>query len=409
MGRTRIFLKLFDFDGTYQDDFVEVTKDVQSKGIGAIKLDLDNNEFDIGLIRISNIKLKLFNGDGNYSDVGDPSSIFIFTRRNTQVKVTWEPGSEDLICGFFNAGRATVLTEPITIFEGILKDDAIKKDADSQFIEFLVFGKQSIFDETETPFSAINNGDLFSEVIFKLLTQLKITSLLTVNALNLTVGNDVTIDDKLELENTTVLEALKLILLYSNSVLFVRDNTIFTKDRDAIQATPQFTFNGAGALDGIENITDMKGITNGVHRTINVWRWDDTNLVKSNGDSVIKFGFKAKDISTPLITDTAKIESILQNNLDEFQNPMDELMIETPMTPDSVALNLLYRVNIDYPNVPVIIDGEDLSLYGSAVYAQSLYAAGIFDIEFFPDDHWKILNLKLDTTKQTVQARLRRI
>ncbi len=147
----RIYVRPFDDDGTYQDDWINVTEDVDSAGLTQIKQSLDNSEYDVGIFKNSGVTLTLVNVAGRYSDAGQPGSIFRFRRSNSLVRVTWDINTQPLICGFFECG-SVALGEEITMFEGLLDDTALKQDADSQTLQFKVLGKESIFSQVDIDF-----------------------------------------------------------------------------------------------------------------------------------------------------------------------------------------------------------------------------------------------------------------
>jgi len=407
MGQVHVFLKQFDINGVYESNFTEVTDDITENGLGKLRQRLDNTQFDIGVFRNSNVKLTFKNDDGRYSDVGETlNTIFKSKRADTQVKITWEPATK-LIPGFFIPGPTAILSEEITMFEGLLNDDSSAEDATGQQIPFNILGKESIFSRVDVPFLSVSNGDLFSALFFTLLNQTKITDLLTVSALNISVGTDVEIDVRDSLENKTVLEAFKSALLASNSVLFVKDNTVFISPR-TIGASSDFTFFGEASINGIENISRIARVRTGANRIFNYWTWKDTNILRKDDTSIAKFGISKKELDVALITDTTKRQTILANLRDEFALPKRELKLSAPIDPKLVEdVFLLSKVSIDHPSITIVADDAELPFYDKALYDIARYPDEFTSLIIDVLTDFKVMDREIDLKTEVASYQLR--
>lgn len=393
MSRFKVYVKPFKEDGTYETEWLDVTEDVELQGVTAMKQSLDNNEYDIGIFKNSGVTLTLTNIAGKYSDVGEPGTIFNFRRSNSLIKITWQVMSYDLICGFFEAGNVA-LSEEVVAFEGLLDDTALKQEAEDQNLKFKVLGKESILGEVLVPFSSIANGDTFEELLFTLLNQTAITSVLTVSALNIDCDTNVAVDAVASLENKTVREAINLILLYSNSVLYVVDDVVHVSPRDATADLIK-TFYGQGAIYGIENILDLSDYRKGLNRVFNLVTWKDTALSSSDVTSLEDYGVRKKEIDTPLITDTTKRQTILDAIKVEFRNPKREVILRAPIDYETIALNVLDKIAIDYPNI-AINDTADIPLWDLALWDSARYPFEVLPIAIEASARFKILSKDID-------------
>ena len=406
MARWRVYLKVFDDDGVYQDDYQEVTSDVVA--IGNPSQAIDNNDFNVGIIRNNGFQLTLRNDHGHYSDVDSLQSIFRFSRKNVLVKITWDFRNYDLICGFFTCG-----TEPLggeyTVFEGLINEVTTTANIITQQAIFSVLGYDSLIDSIEVPYSSISNGDLFSSLIKDCIDQSPFNALISVDASNITPGTDLAADDVTSYENAVVGDVLPDLLLAANSVLYVKDNTAYVTDRTA-SATSQFTFYGQGTNSGIENIINIPKFRDGMNRVFNYWTWADTTTRSRDTTSIDKYGIRKKEMKLAIINDgsTSKIQSILDANKTEFAFPKIELELETPIWYDVLALNILDKVNIDYPTLYFPYDGGDLPRYGLTIYdgaARYPFEQWALTIDVSTD--FKIMSKKIDTKKQTITFGLR--
>ena len=301
MSQLRVYINPKDDTGVFTG-FQEVTEDVASESISNIVQIIDNDEYDVGLFNYNSFSLKFNNQDGKYSDVDNVNSIFRFRRGGSKIQFRWQVQVFDSICGIAECGKALISPE-ITVYDGILNDDATRLDIDDQQVTFRVLSSDSIFEETETNFSSLSAGDLFSDAIFTVMNQTKITDLMTISSGNITVGLDLMMDTVADFENTTVKEALDILLFGSNSVLFVRDNVVFVKPRDG-GSVSQFTFRGQASNEGIEDIIDITDISAGRNNVFNFWTWRDTTLFASDSASITANGLRKKEIDFDPITTT---------------------------------------------------------------------------------------------------------
>jgi hypothetical protein len=407
VSKFKVYIKTFNNFGVYKPDFEEITKDVIS--LGTISQQLDATEYDLGVFRNSGFSIKLRNTDSRYSNVGDLKSIFRTMRADAQVKVTWDIRDNDLICGFFICGEEQV-GEEFTIFEGLLSDVASQGTVDDQTIDFKIQGFESLFDKTTVPFEDINDGDLASDIIYACLNQTKITDLITVDALNILPNLDLVIDSVEELESNTLKEMLDKILLITNSVLYIKDRVVYVASRSAT-ADLKYSFYGQASILGTENILDIKKYREGLNRTFNYVTWRDTAAFSRDLTSIQRYGVLKKELESPLIDNaqTAKISSIISSLQTEFAFPKIEMDLETPINYETLALFLLDRVKIDYPSVYESANNDPIPRYGQAIYGEAVYPYGQFTLTISDSFRFKILNKKIDTSKQIISFGLRRI
>ena len=406
MGRFRVYMKTFLPSGQYMADYSEITKDVIK--LGNISQSLDNGDYDLGISKNASVKITMRNDTGKYSVPENVTSLFPYKRSGSQIKITWSYRDWELQPGFFNAGNEPLCLE-VDMFEGLLDDIAGQSTIVDQDIDFTILGFESLFDKAVVPFSAITNGDMLSDVIFEVLNQSSITNLLTVSALNISLGQDVAIDDKTDLENKTVKEALKNLLLVSNSILYIKNRTVYVTSRDA---TPElkYRFYGQSSIKGLENIIDIKNFRDGFNRTLNYWTWQDSSYLARDLSSIDKYGVLKRQINSKIITNATAINSLLQANRDEFSNPKTEFNVDTPINYQTKDLFFKDRVSFDYPNVYVPFEGSILPRYGQETYnSLAKYPYGQMSLTLSDVDNFKILSRIIDTTKQTITFGVRKI
>lgn len=405
MGQLHVYFTPRKLDGTFGDE-VEVTKDVLLRGLGNIKEQLDTTEYDIGIFRTSNINLTMRNDHGRYSEPGSVGAIFGLIRYGTKVRFAWEQGIRPLVCGFFSPDHVPLSIEE-TFYNGLLADDNTRQDIDDQTITFQVLGFENILNRLPRGALTVGVTD-FEDFIFNCLNQSEFTEYVDVDVSNISTDLNLTFDDIEEFDNATALEALKKTLALANSVMYIKDNTVFVSPRKPTNDLI-FSFFGQASILGLENILDIKGYSNGINRLYNFVRWTDTNLVIQDAASVNEFGIYARDIDSRSITDTSKRNQILTAIRDEFGRPFVEFKISTYLTLETLNLFLLDRVQVDHPSLFEPAEGGVLPIYDNiAAYDKVFrYPLDKFNLVIVGEKRFKIIAKTLDVLNDRVEFDLR--
>lgn len=409
MGRFRVYLKSFDNEGNYLDDFTEVSEDVLK--VSDIKQSLDSTDYEIGVYKLSSMKIKLRNDHGRYLEPEKTRSIFNYKRKDTLVKITWDIRIEPLCVGFFKAGICGPIGQEFEVFRGLISEVTATSEIDNQTADFDVLGLESLFDRVTVPYSSISNGNDLSDVFYALFNQSTITNLLTVDALNINPGLDQAIDDKTDLENQTVKEALgsgNNLLLLAQSVLTTDSQIIEIKSRDE-SAEVQFSFYGQASQLGNENVLDVKGYREGFNSVRNFWSWEDTSLFALDTSSVDKFGVQKKEIGSSVITNSTKRQNILDDLRTEFAPAKVELTLTAPLTAETIGLKLLDKVDIDYPTVHFPADENPLPEWGRGVWGSFRWPYGSFELTINQNTKFKIIARNIKVKNETIEFTLREV
>lgn len=404
----KVYVQAFDEDKNYTGSFTEITSDVDLSSIGKIKQSIDNQNFNVGVFKYTNLNLKVNNTSGKYSEPGNLRSIFINKRIDSIVKVTWcEEEEGGPICGIAICGNA-VLGGEINVFYGLLNDIASSQDIADSILNFSVQGLESLFSRVATNYSSLSGSDTISDIIYDLLNQTSITDLMTVSALNISCSIDQVPDDITGLEETTVKEALDQLLEASNSILYVSldDQTIYVTPRTP-GGSVSFSFYGQSSDSGSENIVDIKGISTGLNRTFNFWKWRDTTLTSKDATSISTYGVRKKELDIDLITNTTKRNNILSDYKDEFYTPKQELKLTTILDYNTVELFFLDRVDVDYPAVFSPSEDGLIARYGTAVYGTNYYPYGSSSFSISTSTNYKVIGRSVDMKKNLVELELR--
>lgn len=402
----RVYLTPFDDAGNFADE-IEITSDVDLSSIGKIKRRLDSTEYDVGILRFSNAKLKIRNTTGRFSMPPDFNSVFKVRRSGSKVRITWNINEENPQCGNATCGGVW-LGEEVDIYNGILDDSNSKMNAGDQIVNFDILSLDSLISKVETP--TISVSDYFSDAILDILNQSAITDYLTVDAGNISLTIDRQFDDISWFSEKTGLESLQRLLLASNSVLYVEGTTVYVAPRTP-GGTVSKTFYGQASNEGNEDILDLRDIRNGQNRIFNFVRFKDTTDVSKNSDSISDYGVRLKELDLEFITNSTKRTDICSSIVTEFKDPKQELVLESVLDFENYALGFLDRVAIDYPT-PLYTVGTPIPIVDSAKVDDSgtplPYEVWNFELDA-TEKNFKIMGFEIDPKKETIYFNLREI
>jgi hypothetical protein len=372
---------------------VDVTADIDLtdfvKSLGTIKREIDNGDYDIGIFTFGDITLNAINFSRKFNDERDALSIFPFRRDRCRVEIIF----------YDDEGNSS------TRFVGLINDDATRIDIDKDLVRLKVLSLDSIFRQVSVPAGAIVAGDLFSTAIKKILNIPEITSTMIYSPANISVSLDLQIDEGEVFSAVPAKEALDLLLLASNSILFV-DNTDTIRVKPRVQSTNIFYLYGPSDAFGRENILSIKNYNNGIQRAFNSIAVNE-NTVFTNSAWVEQYGFRQKSISLDFITTTSKEQAIAENIAEEFKVPKPEVEV-TVKASDFQNIDLLDLVSIDlgYRNTPHP-DDEGLPMYGRAQYGTEHYAISSGSFKIYPKEKWKVTGIEENPAKNIMLLRLR--
>jgi len=400
----RVYIKPFDIDGNYTT-FQEVTKYVKS--IGNISSEIDSADYNIGIYRNSNVSINLNNRNGEFSDIEVLQSIFRYKRKDSIVKITYAGFEYGFQCGTVSCGSRG-LSEELTLFEGLLNDESYRLDAENEDAKFTILGYESLFDRVEVPYASLSGGDTVSDIIYTILNQTEITSLLTISSGNINPDVDQASDDISWLENKTVSDALDKLLLISNSVLYIKSGIVYVSARDP-GTMLAYTFYGQAAATGSENIMKLSNYNNGAQRIFNLFTWKDSVALSRDADSININGAKKVELDFEVYTNTTKQENFMDALLAEFKDAKKELELETMLTYDTLALNILDKVNIDYPTVYYAEGDNELPVCGVAICGEAILPIGLWNLVISSDINFKILKKEYNLNNLIVKFKLREV
>ena len=363
--------------GITQDvDFdVDVSDYIKIHGIGKIKQDVDNGDFDIGIFTYSNITLDIVNNNGKFNIPQDPRSMFFYSRDLTKVRIEF----------FDNEGNN------YTSFKGVINDDATKQNYTKKTVKFQILSYDSILKRVIVSAGSIPNGDTFKTAMTKILNRVEVLSLLNFDVSNLNLGLNLTVDDGSYFDNKTSRNAMNDLLLVSNSVLIIdNSDNILVKERTENINTPWELYND-GDLQGRENITVLKDFNTGMQRMFNSIKVN--NVVSNEDDYIETFNLNQKEYNFDFITNTDTATEIANTILKEFKAPKVELSVEVS-SKDFNSITLLDIVRYNHKSVLKPADGQSkLSFYDQAFYNVDHYNVEIRELHLSVQIKYKVISI----------------
>ena len=289
------------------EDFIKET------GISQIKREVDNGDFDFGAFVFGSINLTCFNFDGKFSSIDDSRSIFKFSRDRAKVTVNFYDG---------------ISNTPTSSFYGLIDDRATTLNTKKQEIKFKILSNDSIINRVKVPAGSIADGSLISTAFKSILNLPEITAVLNYVESLINPKNDYVIDVGSVFDNLIVKDALDKLLLVSDSVLFVDQETfnIHIRSREFNPNSAVKNLFGAGDRFGRENIISLDKYNQGLQRafnTITVGTITKTDLGYSE-----LYGDNKKTITANFITNETTLSEVAQNLLDNWKVPKEEMEIE---------------------------------------------------------------------------------
>ena len=338
---------------------IDVTKDIdlsdyiKEGGIGSIKQDVDNGDYDIGVFTYGSITIRALNLDGRFNDEMDWRSIFKYSRDKAKIVVN-----------FLDLKGNTLIS-----FNGLINEDGTRQDFLKDEVKFKVLSQDSVIRKTKVAGGTITNGTSFSTAIKSIINVPDITSVLAYDESKINVGLDLTIDDGTWFDNKTTKVALDALMVASSSVMVIESGVMVVRTREENSGSV-FSFYGHGDLFGRENILNITNLNTGVQRMFNSVVVNGREV--SNSALIETYGLRQKNIDLGFIADNTKLEAIGGNILDEFKVPKLELEIETT-TETAKGLNLFDLVSVDYPYRVKPADESTLPTYGVSRYGEAVY------------------------------------
>lgn len=387
---------------TMYGDEIDVSDKIDVDGVGSIKRSIDAGDYDVGVFTFNELEIKGFNYNGYFNDENDFRSIFRAGRDRCKVRIVFKRIEA------VRNGLGTILSEVETdtiTFRGLLNDEATRLDFVTESISFTILSSDSVLRTTNVPSGLVNSGMSTTEALYNILNQPKITAVLGLDIADINPPTELFIDDSTVFEQKSVKEALDELLLATNAVLLIENESIIIQNRNENMADALQLF-GKSDEQGRENIIDITAYNTGRHRMFTSCMVNTTEV--QNFAFVVGFGYRRKDISLDWITDELKQMTIAAALVEEFKFPKIELAVKVA-TDIAKDVQLLDPVSINYPLRIKPIENTFLPIVGLAEIGDDEtplpYTFGAIDI--VPRISFKVIEIEENPNEFTSILRLR--
>jgi len=369
---------------------IDVSDRVVISGVSSIKKSIDDTDYGIGVYTFGDIVIKASNYDGKFNEM-DSRSIFTTTRDLTKVRVVFTDEDGDTLT-----------------FKGLINDEATRFDVVKHIVSFKVLALDSVIRNSKVPAGTVSAGTTIKAALNSILSQARITSVLTVTESNINPDLNVVIDVGTPFDNQPVKAAVNELLLVSNSAFFINSSDeVIVKSRAEDTTKDVVNLYGKSDIFGRENIIKLSKYNTGQHRMFTSIKVNDTE--KSNTGFEIDFGTRQKEISIDWVTTESKEVSIAERLVEEFKTPKIELEV-TLSTKIGKDIDLLDRVSVNYPLRLEPSSGNTfLPTYGVSKYGESdvTYPNVFGGVSIDSNVAFKVIGIKHNPRKFETTLKLR--
>jgi len=390
-----LYLKRRYPDGTFDSDWIDISRYVAGGGYNQIKYQLDSGDFDVGVFVANSVNVVLSNNEGRFNEIDDSRSYWSMLESRNLSKIKIE-------AGYIDENDAKVSATP---FEGILDDKSFVIN-DDDTVSFTVLARESVFKSLEVITGTLASSISASDAIYTLCYRGEVVDYMTLDSDNINPGNDITIDDPTVYDGKKLDSVLAEILVITNSVMYVDENgNLIVKNREHTRR-PVINLYSNASTGQHDNIYRITAVNNGRHRVKNLWYWSGSAInASSSAYFHNRYGVTRKSISYDSITTGATKQSIIDALLAEWQYPKQEFIVTTDFIPG--VINFYDTITLDVN--PRYSRQDDLAISGLAVSGTARSVSFLSGLKISPLLGFKILAYHHDLNNATTTMKVRNI
>jgi len=118
---------------------------------------------------------------------------------------------------------------------------------------------------------------------------------------------------------------------------------------------------------------------------------------------------RKKELDLEVYGESGEINALLSELLAEFKDPKTELNIKVSLEYYTLAINLLDKINIDYPIPYIATTDEPLPICGVAICGTAVTPKGIWSLYIPTSKYFKVLSKEYNTKSLEVTFKLREV
>ncbi len=327
--RRRMYIKRLKEDGTYEDDFTEISAGLLPDGsLNRLSLSLPNSSYSFGKVQVSNASLKIFSAYQEFASELDPKSIFSgYIRHWSIIKIV-----DALIDKYTDLDNPEEVS--VTVFQGLLDSSTATTEQTTESITALDF--LTVLDELNVNELTLSSTTI-NDLIYEIMNRTDFTKFFNVSnsTTYINAGYNATSIDVSQYDGT-VLEMLED-LAKGHSIFYINpaDNYFYF-----VEATPtsavQFNF-----LESNNRKISLSKYREGVDRQINKWYWEGSDISSVVDPEPINP--RSETLSIAGVTNATQRQNLLDFVLDKTKEAKPYFSLKIPYLP---TIKLLDRVVI---------------------------------------------------------------
>ena len=327
--RRKMYIKRLKEDGTYENDFTEISAGLLPDGsLNRLSLSLPNSSFQFGKVQVSNASLKIQSAYQEFASELDPKSIFSgYIRHWSIIKIV-----DALIDKYTDEDNPEEVS--VTVFQGLLDSATAQTEQTIESIvalDFLIVLNELNVNELTLTQTTLN------ALVYEIMNRTEFTKFFNVSNSSTYINSGYNASNiDVSQYDGTVLEMLED-LAKGHSIFYVNpsDNYFYF-----VEATPtstvQFSF-----LESNNRKISLSKYREGIDRQINKWYWENTSI--SSVDTPEPINPRSETLNISGITDATQRQNLLDFVLEKTKNAKPYFSLKIPYLP---TIKLLDRVVI---------------------------------------------------------------
>jgi hypothetical protein len=387
-----IFLKRRRADGSYDPDWLDISRELNGTIGGNVRNSIDSQDYDIGIFREDNVTLSFNNRNGRFNDVEDSRSFWAAYDSRHQSKIRIDYGYLD------DEGEKV----GGLVYTGLIDDRSVRISGDDQ-VSVTVLSRQSVFQNLAVAGGTFDSPVLASQALEIILTRTEVLEQFNIDPLLIDPDIDYLIDDPSKYNGQKLNQAINDILFFTNSVGFVDENDYFVvRGRRIGNAIKHKFYSNPEYSVQKDNVLEVRGMTSGRHRIKNLIEWSEVQA-KSIPYDLTRYGVTRKSVSTDSITNLATRQQIVDRILEEWQYPKDEFEIVVDYMGSDVQILDLCTLDIQ----PEYQRHHDLPFVGEAIVGEAIAVGYENGIHIRPNRGFKVIAIdhNISAAKTTLKLR----
>lgn len=386
--KRRLYVKRLKTDGTYEDNFTEISQALMKDGsVSGLRRSLPNNSWQFGKVLISNANLEVMSAYQEFASENDPNSIFSgFIRHRSIIKIV------DAFIDKYTDPDNPVEVQ-VTTFEGLI--DSLTATTQQGYETVTILDFMTVLSEINVKELTLVETTL-NDLVYEIMNRAQFTKYFTVSNSTdyINAGYNATNID-VSVYDGSVLDMLED-LAKGHSIFYIDpdDNTFYFKP---VNPTSSVVYS---FLERNNRKLKIANFREGVDRQITNWYWQDTAI--SSIKSPEPINPRSSNFRIAGVTNNTQRQNLLDYVLTKTEVAKPYFTLELPYFP---IIKLLDRVEIQsFGSAPKHAARWGMFLWTSSGTSNPATAPRYFKpagIRISQTDNWMVRSISHDKNLRT--------